>query len=287
MSNFTATKPRLEWQDILLSFAPPAKRTSRAKDRLAAYRLPLILVLQAVLTWRLNDIVNDDEALYIHGGHVVIGHLLHGGTANAALLRLYGSFFSGAPNADPVVAAALDSAGGLILVRLFSLCCMLAATVCVYKMGRHLFNENVALLASLIFALTGSVQFVGKLGTYDAPCLVLVGLAAALAVTKRSIATAPIIGALLAAAAVTKYAGLALAPFVLLMTFLTVLTAEGRPWRGNFPRAVLRGGAAMLVIAGLLLGGYHLWGSGIELLSRPVDQDLLSGCGELVLSCGQ
>jgi hypothetical protein len=223
------------------------------------------MVLQAVLTWRLTDVANDDEALYIHGGQVVIAHLLHGGAANAALLHLYGSYFSGAPNAYPVVAAALDAVGGLILVRFFSLCCMLTATVCVYRIGRHLFNENVALLASLVFALTGSVQFIGKLATYDAPCLVLVALASMLAITKRSmsIAIAPVIGALLAVATVTKYTGLALVPFVLLMTFLTALTADGRRWRRNFPQAVLHGGVATLVFAGLLLGGYHLWGSGI------------------------
>lgn len=263
MSKSAVAEPPLEWRDIVLSFVPAAKRTSKARDRLAALRLPLIMSLQAALTWRLNDVANDDEALYIHGGHVVIAHLLHGGAANAALLRLYGSYFSGAPNAYPAVAAGLDSVGGLMLVRFFSLCCMLTATVCVYKIGRHLFNENVALLASLVFALTGSVQFIGKLATYDAPCLVLVALATTLAITKRSIAIAPIIGALLATAVVTKYAGLALVPFVLLMTFLTALTAEGCPWRRNFPRAVVRGTVATLVFAGLLLGGYRLWGSGI------------------------
>ena len=62
-----------------------------------------------------------------------------------------------------------------------------------------------------MFALTGSVQFIGKLATYDAPCLVLVALASMLAITKRSmsIAIAPVIGALLAVATVTKYTGLA------------------------------------------------------------------------------
>jgi Dolichyl-phosphate-mannose-protein mannosyltransferase len=264
ISKFGVTGPRLEWQDILLSFVPSERRTSRAKDRLTAFRLPLILVLQAALTWRLNDVANDDEALYIHGGQVVIAHLLHGGAANAALLHLYGTYFSGAPNAYPVVAACLDSVGGLILVRFFSLCCMVTTTVCVYKIGRHLFNENVALLASLVFALTASVQFVGKLATYDAPCLVLLALASTLAVTKRSMMVAPIIGAFLAMAAVTKYTALALVPFVLLMTFLTALTAKGRQWRRNLPHAALRGALATLVFAGLLFGGYHLWGSGIS-----------------------
>src|ERR1700733_4094507 len=103
MSASTETKSQVRWEEVALSFLPPVKRTSRAMERLAAYRLPLILVIQAALTWRLNDIVNDDEALYIHGGHVAITHLLQGGAANAALLRLYGNYFSGAPNAYPVL----------------------------------------------------------------------------------------------------------------------------------------------------------------------------------------
>ena len=65
MSAPVTTQERLEWQEILLSFAPPSKRTGRARERLAAYRLPLILLMQAALTWRLNDIIFDDEALYI------------------------------------------------------------------------------------------------------------------------------------------------------------------------------------------------------------------------------
>jgi hypothetical protein len=219
--------------------------------------------MQAALTWRLSDIVNVDEALYIHGGHVVIEHLLHGGTVNAGELSSFGKYFSGAPNLYPVVAAALDSVGGLGMVRLFSLLCMLIANVCVYRIGRHLFSENVGLLASLIFALTASVQFVGKLGTYDAPCLMLIALATAAGITKRSMVSASIVGTLLAVAAATKYAALALVPFVLLMTFLVSLTGDGRLWRRKVSSAVLRGGIATLVFAVLLLVGYHLWGSGI------------------------
>jgi Dolichyl-phosphate-mannose-protein mannosyltransferase len=263
MNVSTETKSRVGWDDIVLSFVPPTQRTTRAKERLAVYRLPLILLLQAALTWRLNDIVNDDEALYIHGGHIVIDHLFHGGAANAALLHLYGNYFSGAPNAYPVVAAALDSAGGLVLVRLFSLLCMLVASICVYKIGRHLFTEDIGLFASLVFALAGSVQFIGKLSTYDAPCLVLLALAAAVAITRESIASAPVIGIFLALAPVTKYAGLAIVPFVLVMTFAATLIAGGRAWRQNFLRALVRVSVAALVLIGLLVGGYHLWGSGI------------------------
>ena len=140
------------------------------------------------------------------------------------------------------------------MARFFSLCCMLTATVCVYKIGRYLFNENVGLLASLVFALTGSVQFVGKLATYDAPCLVLVALATTLAITKRSIAVAPIIGALLAMAAVTQCPGLGPG---------SLRTAHDVPrdpydggsahWGQNFPRAFLRGSVATLGIRRTLI----------------------------------
>ena len=50
----------------------------------------------------------------MHGGHVVIAHLFHGG-AGSTPCSAYGAYFSGAPNAYPVVAAALDSVGGLIV----------------------------------------------------------------------------------------------------------------------------------------------------------------------------
>jgi len=182
------------WQDVVLSFLPPAKRTMLARERLLAYRLPLILAIQSALTLRLNDIASDDEGLYIHGGHVVIAHLLHGGTANAALLRFYGSFFSGAPNLYPVAAAVLDSAGGLLLVRIFSLLLMLIATWSVHRIGRYLFTENVGLWAALVFALTGSVQYIGKYATFDSPCLTLLAVAAASGITRRSVSSAVLAG---------------------------------------------------------------------------------------------
>jgi hypothetical protein len=263
MSEITTTELRPEWQDVLLSFVPAARRTRNNRDRITAYVFPLILTVQAALTWRLSDIVNDDEALYINSGHVVIQHLLHGGSANAGELSSFGGYFSGAPNLYPVVAAALDFAGGLVLARLFSLFCMLIANVCIYMTGRHLFSKNVGLLASVVFALTGSVQFVGKLATYDAPCLTLIAVATALAITKKSMASAAIVGTLLAVATATKYAGLALVPFVLLLTFVATLTAKDFRWQPEFWRATLRGSVATICFAGLLLIGYHLWGSGI------------------------
>lgn len=246
----------------MLSFLPPARRTARARERLRACRLPLILAMQAALTLRLNDIASDDEGLYIRAGHVVIAHLLHGGAANAALLRFYGSFFSGAPNLYPVAAAVLDSAGGLLLIRIFSLFLMLIATLSVYRIGRDLFDENIALWASLVFAFTGSVQYIGKYATFDAPCLALLAVATALGITKRSVPSAIVVGTLLALATAIKYVGLALVPFVLLLTVVAGVAAAGRR-PGDWPRAVLRGAIAALVCAGLLITGYRLWGAGI------------------------
>jgi hypothetical protein len=263
MSTSTVTRSVPGWQDVVLSFLPPDKRTTRARERLLAARLPLILIVQAALTWRLNDIASNDEALYINSGHVVIAYLLHGGAANAALVHFYDTFFSGAPYAYPIVEAALDSTGGLLLVRLVSLFLMLAATVAVHRIGRHLFAENVGLLAALIFALSGSVQYIGKYATYDAPCLALIAAAAAVGITKRSVSSAAVVGFLLVLASVTKYAALALVPFVLLMTFIAPLTDKSDGSERDVLGAALRGGVAAFVFGGLLLSGYCLWGSAI------------------------
>jgi hypothetical protein len=263
VSELKSIKSPVYWQDIVLSFRQPDKRTTRAKERLSACRLPAIGMLQAALTWRLTDIASDTEALDINGGHVVIDHLLYGGAADAAALRLYGQSFSGAADAYPVVAAVLDSAGGLALVRFFSLLCMLVAGLCVARIGRHLFTENIGLLAALVFALTGSVLFIGKLATDDAPCLALVALATALTVTGRSTISAAGAGALLALAVVTAYAGLTLVPFVLLLAFLATPAADDGDGSRTLPRGGLRGGTATLTLVGLVAVGYRRWDSGV------------------------
>ncbi len=262
MSTSTEQKSNIAWHDIVVSFLPPERRNGEVKERVLAYRLPAIMALQAGLTLRLNDITSNDEALYIEAGHVGVSHLASGSAATEALLRFYGSFFSGAPNLYPLVAGALDMTGGLVLTRIFSLFLMLAATLCVHRIGRYLYSENVGLLAALVFILTGSVQYIGNYATFDAPCLALVAAAGAIGITRRGVSSAALAGALLALATATKYAGLALVPFTLLLIFLTTLTAGGRGQR-SFLRAVLRGGAAALAFGGCLLVGYRLWGSGI------------------------
>lgn len=208
---------RPTWPEVVLSFVPPHRRTHRAAVRLNRLPFALTLVAQAMLSWRLSAISNDDEALYIDTGHDIMAHLLHG----TPLPDDYGAYLSGAPGLYPVIAAGLDSLGGLWLVRFFSLICVLTGSLCVYGIAHHLFNRRTALFSVVAFATTGSEIFVGKLATYDAPCLALVALSFYVAVTRRSLRSALLVGALLALAAATKYAGIAFVPFILTLGLLT------------------------------------------------------------------
>jgi hypothetical protein len=159
-----------------------------------------------------------------------------------------------------VPAAVLDSLGGLDFVRLFSLACLLVCTVCVQRSSQHLFGRKAGLCSALVFALSGSVLFIGKLATYDAPCIALIALATALAITRRSVATGAGIGVLLALAATTKYAGAAFIPVVLALCFLSTGATTVR----QYVRPATRSAIAALVGGGMLLGGYHLWGASIQ-----------------------
>ena len=246
---------RPTWHEVVLSFAPPQKRTSRAVTLLARLPIWLILIGQAVLTWRLSDIANDDEALYIDAGHDILSHAIMGSHVAG-----YGSYFSGAPAGYPVVAAALDSVGGLVLVRLFSLACLLVCTVCVQRSSQHLFGRRAGLFSALVFALSGSVLFVGKLATYDAPCIALIALAMTWAITRRSVVSGAGIGILLALAATTKYAGAAFIPVILAMCFLSASATTVR----DYLRPTARSVVAAIVVVGVLLGGFHLWGASIR-----------------------
>jgi 4-amino-4-deoxy-L-arabinose transferase-like glycosyltransferase len=246
---------RPTWQEVVFSFVPPAKRTTRATALLARVPMALILGAQALLTWRLSDIANDDEALYIDAGHDLLHHL-----ATGSPVAEYGSYLSGVPFGYPVVAAVLDSFGGLALVRLFSVACLLICTLCVQRTAQHLFDRRTGLLAALVFAVSGSVLFIGKLATYDAPCIALVAVAVMLAVTKGSFLSGFAIGVLLALAAATKYAGAAFIPFVLVL----IVLSEG--WTGlrGIVRPMTRAGIVAVTTVGLLLGGYRLWGASIH-----------------------
>lgn len=241
------------WQDVVLSFAPASRRTERARELLARVPLLLVVVLQVVLSLRLSNAAFADEALYVQSGHDLIGLALHGVPEHF----YYGTYFSGLPAAYPIVAGAIDSIGGLILVRLFSTVCMVIATLCVHRIAGRVFGRRSALLAALVFVLSGSVIFMGRFATYDAPSLALVALAASLAINRKSVLSGVPVGILLASAGVTKYAGLAFIPFILALVMVTSSSVY-------VGRAVVRTAVAGLTVLGLLAVGYYLAGSSVK-----------------------
>src|ERR1035438_685378 len=106
----------------------------------------------------------EDEALYLYSGHLEIAHLLHG----VPLPGDYSSYFSGAPVLYPVLGALADDVGGLAAARAVSLIAMLGTTALLYSLTRRLFNERVGLCAAVIFSVTESALFLGRLATRSA-----------------------------------------------------------------------------------------------------------------------
>lgn len=245
----------------------PIPRTARAaapvevavRTRRRAWRwLLLLAVAQTALAYRpgLNRRPFIDEGLYVYMGHRMIDHLLHG-----SFLHEYpGSFFSGAPGFYPVLAALGDSVAGLQGARAVSLLGVIAATVCVFGLGRALFGEPAGLAAAVSFAVCGSVIYQSHLAVYDSTMMAFVAGAAWLAVVsvrRDGLALAPVVGGLLALAFLAKYAGAVYAPVVALL-------AAAVGWQQLRWLAVRR--AAYLVLSGtvitlfvLVLWGHSLW----------------------------
>lgn len=147
---------------------PSSRRTWISRACLLA-----ILVMQAILSLRLQNTAFEDEGLYLYVGHLEIAHWLHG----ASLQGDYPSYLSGAPVLYPVLGAMADGVGGLAAARAVSLMEMLSATAMLYGLSRRLFNERVALCAALTFAVAAPTLFLGHFATYDASALFLLALA--------------------------------------------------------------------------------------------------------------
>lgn len=244
--------------------APPPALSCMSRDdgyvpsrrRTLVSRLSLlgILCLQAVLSLRLSNTAFEDEALYLFTGRLEIAHLLHG----APLPGNYASYFSGAPVLYPVVAAALNSVGGLALARGLSLAEMLAITAMLYSCSRFLFNERAALCAAALFSVSAPVLFLGSFATFDATCLALLAAAATITVrTSRSrwpvfLLAAPVV----ALAVAVKYAGLLFVPTIAVLPVLAGWPARRR----GAVSAVLYPVAFCLLTGGLLLAALALGG---------------------------
>ncbi|MGE5136804.1 MAG: glycosyltransferase family 39 protein [Gemmatimonadota bacterium] len=232
----------------------PRRRTWISRGVLAA-----ILVMQALLSLRMQNTAFEDEALYLYAGHMELGHFLSG----YALQGNYPSYFSGAPVLYPVLGAVADSLGGLAGARAVSLAAALAATALLYALTRRLFNERVGLCAALIFSVTESALVLGHLATYDASALFLLALAAWIVVRSAAswlplyLLAAPV----LALAVAGKYASLLFVPTVVGLTALA-----GWPYRGW--QALIRPVVLAAVTGELLIWALHQAGkvylTGIE-----------------------
>jgi 4-amino-4-deoxy-L-arabinose transferase-like glycosyltransferase len=204
-----------------------------------------ILAMQAIFSLRLHNTAYLDEANYAFGGRMEIAHLFHG----VPLPTDFASVYSGSPVLYPVLSAALNSIGGLLAARLFSLFEMLATTALLYAITRRLFNERAGLCAALLFSAAESTIFLGNFATFDASCVLLLALASWIMV-RTSLSRWPLflLAAPLAALAVaTKYAGLLWVPTV---AVLPALTAWPYHRRRAFAYPIVFG----LAVAALLFG---------------------------------
>ncbi len=233
----------------------PSRSPRHARRRLRGH-LPLaaVLLLQAVIGLRLRNSAFQDEALYLYYGHLTIDSWLHGGESfgNPA------AWFTGAPQIYPVLAALLESVGGLELARLFSTLCMLSATTAVYWTANTLFARpgevRVGIFAALVFAVSGPVLVLTHFATYDAPSYAAVAWALAVGVwlargeRERSRCWAALVGGLLALAVLLKYASAIDAPLVLLAVAASSLGDPPRRWRG-LGTSLVAGSTALAVLA--------------------------------------
>jgi Dolichyl-phosphate-mannose-protein mannosyltransferase len=240
---------------------------TRRRTRVSRLALLGILALQALLSFRLRNSAFEDEALYLYAGRMEIAHLLHG----AALQGNYASYFSGAPVLYPVLGAALNAVGGLMLARALSLAEMLAVTAMLYSVSRQLFNERVALCAAALFAVSESALFLGDLATYDATCVFLLACATLIVVRWAGsrwpafLLAAPVV----VLAVAVKYAGLIFVP-----TIAVLPAVAGWPARGR--RVLLYppmfGLAVAVLLYGALVRGGRLYAEAISgtTTSRPL-----------------
>ncbi len=212
------------------------------------------LAAQAVLTagWLWRTAPFTDEALYLQAGHAEWAHWLR-----QAPLPDYASWFSGAPALYPPLAAAADSAGGLVAARALSLAFMLATTALVYLAGRRLFGWLAGSLATLVFAVSGLVVHYGAFATFGPPALFLLVLSAWAAIQIRDggFGWMPACAAALAAANAVKYATLAWDPVI-----VGIIILHG--WQKGRRRAAGRAASLATTVIVLVLGLVMLGGSG-------------------------
>ena len=160
----------------------PFSRGRTVSGALIAVPVVAVLAMQAFASIRLLYATgaSSDEALYIYSGHQLVHEMWHGGGS-----PYYENYFSGAPVIYPVLAAMLDHAGGLVLVRAVSSVFMLIATGLLFATTRRLFGYWPAVVAAGLYAALGITQGLGAYATFDALALMLMAFAAYCAAKSR------------------------------------------------------------------------------------------------------
>lgn len=214
---------------------------------------PLIFIfaMQAIISvGTLHNTAFQDEGLYLYAGRQII-HYWMGGPVP---LDRYALYFSGYPDVYPVIGGFLDMIGGLELARLFSLFCMMGVNAIVYYSTQKFFQRPAAIFASATYASLGTVLFVGRLATFDALCLFLIALAAAVAYkvsTSRHPWLALMIGPLLVLSVLAKYGAMLFAlPVLGILVFCSIAFL-------GWWRMLLRLALALVALGISLIVAYH------------------------------
>ncbi len=217
---------------------------------LARAELAAVLLVQAVLTVRLDNTVFEDEALYLYVGRV----LLDGGSMEG-----YATYFSGAPYLYPALVAPVDQAFGLEGARMVSTLLMLGVTALLYAGAKRLYGTRPALLAAACYAVMAPTAFLGNLATYDALAVFLLALGVWLGVrfADRAVLAVLLIAPVCVLAFATKYASGIFIPSVIAMAAVAAMP------RAGIVRALARG-AVLAALAGLGIGAFFLLGGVAE-----------------------
>ena len=236
--------------------------------------LAVMLVVQAFLTIRLvNHIPSSDEGRYIYAGHQVIYELFHGGGS-----PYYETYFSGAPDIYPPIAAVADHLGGIVAVRLMSCVFMLVTTVLLHATSSRLFGYWAGVASAALFATLGLTHSIGVYANYDAMALMLLaGAAYCAARASRDVNSGKWLIAVplvLLAANATKYPSLLFDPSVIAIT-ASRLTG----WRAIMRRIMVLGGATgvSLGLAAALAGTAYIKGIMFTTLNRSKGDNAILG----------
>jgi hypothetical protein len=269
---------------------PPATQhlvTWKRRVKNIQWTLVFVLGVQAWLSGRLisSNTAFVDEATYLFAGHQELHSILANGSVTVPGQNgYYQSYFSGAPIFYPILGAIADSIDGLTAARILSLLFMLGATTFLYCTTSRLYGRRAAILASAVFAILASTEFLGAFATYDAMALCTMALAAFLAVKSaqqddNKLTLFSACAAMIAADSV-KYAVIIFNPVIIGMCVL--VSAPDRGWAQARRQGYRMLGYSATMAAALLAVGGHTYVEG--LMSTTITRAQGSDSAHAVLS---